>query len=118
MDVFPSRHPCSHRYGLGTAERGEGGVGGGEQVGCGGEALDEGAGGGELPVSLCGAVSGLPAFRGHITPETLHPVPHARVEPACPRQAPLSYPRRWETGKRGEAEQLWKEHGKTPKVSF
>ncbi|TNN63467.1 hypothetical protein EYF80_026317 [Liparis tanakae] len=91
----------SYRYGGGDAERGEGGVRGGEQIGCRREALDEGAGGGELPVLLRGTVPGLPALCRHVTPETLHPVAHAGVEPARPRQTALRDSRSGESSKGG-----------------
>lgn len=75
---------------------------GGEQVGCGRDALDEGAGGRELSVSLCRTVSGLPALGRHVAPETLHTVTDSCVEPACPRQTSLSDPRSRETSKGGD----------------
>ena len=83
-------------------------MGGGEQVGGRGQALDEGAGGGELPVLLCGTVPGLPALRRHVAPEALHPAAYARVVPARPRQAALCHARGGETGERRNAEELWR----------
>lgn len=97
----------AHRYGRSAAERREGRVGGGEQVGGGWEALDEGAGGRELSVLLCGTVSGLPALHRHAAPEALNSVAHAGVKPARSRQTALGDARRRETSKSGDAEELW-----------
>ena len=82
-------------------------MGGGEQVGGGWEALDEGAGGRELPVLLRGTVSCQPALCDHVTLEALDTVAHAGVEPARPRQTSLCDHRGWESSKGGDAEELW-----------
>lgn len=82
-------------------------MGGGEQVGRRREALDEGAGGRELSVLLCGTVSGLPALYGHITLKALNPVAHAGVEPAGPGETSLCDSRGGESSKGGDAEELW-----------
>lgn len=82
-------------------------MGGREKVGGGREALNEGAGRRELSVFLCRTVPGLPALGRHVTPEALHPVAHAGVEPARPRQASLCDRGSWEAGKSRYAIELW-----------
>lgn len=99
---------CSYRDGWGDAERRESRVRRRQQVGGRRETLDEAAGWRQLPVLLGRTVARLPALRCHVAPETLHPVPHAGVEPAGPRQVPLRHA--WtarEASKRGEAIELW-----------
>lgn len=79
---------------------------GGEQVGGGREALDEGARRRELSVLLRWTVSGLPALGRHVTPETLNTVARAGVVPTRPRQTPLCDRGCRETSKGGKSEEL------------
>lgn len=105
--IFLGNLDRSYWYGWGNAQWGEGGVRGGEQVGSRREALDEGAGGRQLSVLLCWTVAGLPALCRHVTPETLHAVAHANVEPTCPRQTTLRDARSRESSEGRNAEELW-----------
>lgn len=85
-----------------------------QQVGGGREALDEAARRRQLPVLLRWTVARLPALRRHVAAETLHPVAHAGVEPAGPRQVPLRHARAArEAGERGEAVELWGKEAST-----
>lgn len=68
-------------------------MGGGQEIGGGRQALNEGAVGGHLLVPLGWAFSCLPIINGHVAAETLDPITYASVEKPSTGKAPLSYRR-------------------------